>query len=510
MVSSASSDHTTYQHPSIGDGTNPLAFTAALACLIWYTTVMSVTLLGYTQLWRYYSKPRPQSKSSISTQPPQISIIRPVKGLEPNLYECLAATFRQDYPPERLTIRFCVADPKDPSLPILKRLLTDFPTFDARIVVESEDVVLQTAPLGPNPKIRNMSRAYREASGDIIWIVDCNVWVAKGTLGRMVDTLKDTPAKFVHLLPLVVDVTDDQSVPEAANLLSNINGSTVPSSTSTQSSDTRADGHTLSVMQYGGGRLEELFMSSSHAKFYTAINTVLIAPCIVGKSTMFRKSHLDGLTDGRGIDYFSENICEDHLIGDLLWKRQVPQELAGEKWSKHAMVFGDFAIQPMAGMSVGEYIARRVRWLRVRKFTVVLATLVEPGTESFLCSLYGAFAATTFGFLPATWLSFLSFWLISVSLWAALDWTLYLMLHSGASIDVDENTPAFSRPLKTQSRRPFKQWLCAWLGRETLAFPIWAWAVYGGVTVTWRGKRFRVGLDMKVHEISGTQQKRHD
>ncbi|GAM83889.1 hypothetical protein ANO11243_018790 [Dothideomycetidae sp. 11243] len=490
--------------PSIGldDGPNAFIAAAALVCFIWYCIVISVSMLGYTQLVR------PQSKSSLSPDAPRVTVIRPIKGLEPNLYECLAATFRQDYPSNRLDIFFCVSDSSDPSIPILERLVEDFPNFDVQILVETEDAVLQAASLGPNPKIRNMSRAYREAKGDNVWIIDCNVWVAHGTLGRMVDTLQDTPAKFVHLLPLVVDVTDTQSTPEATQLLSDTNGSVFPSSTSTRSFDTRSARRELKLLDYGGGRLEEMFMSSSHAKFYTAINTVLIAPCIVGKSTMFRKSHLDGLTDGRGIDYFSENICEDHLIGDILWKRKVPQELAGESWANHAMVFGDLAVQPMAGMSVGEYISRRVRWLRVRKFTVILATLVEPGTESFLCSVYGAFAAACYGIIPQTVLAFALFWLLNVMLWCAIDWSLYLKLQSCASIAVDEHTPVFCRPPRSGRRRAFSQWLFAWLGREALAFPVWAWAVYGGTTVTWRGKIFRVGLDMKVHEITGARHKR--
>jgi ceramide glucosyltransferase len=27
------------------------------------------------------------------------------------------------------------------------------------------------------------------------------------------------------------------------------------------------------------------------------------------------------------------------------------------------------------------------------------------------------------------------------------------------------------------------------------------WAVFGGVTVVWRGKKFWVGMDMKVHAV---------
>lgn len=85
-----------------------------------------------------------------------MNIVRPVKGLEPSLYDCLSSTFRQTYPKERLHIRFCVSDRHDPALPVLERLLHDFPSFDAKILIEDEDVALQdgTIQLGPNPKIR--------------------------------------------------------------------------------------------------------------------------------------------------------------------------------------------------------------------------------------------------------------------------------------------------------------------------------------------------------------------
>lgn len=427
------------------------------------------------------------------------------------MYDCLASTFRQDYPKDRLHIRFCISDRSDPSLPVLEKLLQDFPGFDVRILVESEDeaIVNSQGHLGPNPKIRNMSRAYRTAIGDLIWVIDCNVWVARGVCSRMVAKLEGYGTsyrnKFVHQLPLVVDVLESSSsAEESQGLLSR--GAQLR--TTSSASATHQGTSERTPFSIGGGRLEELFMSTAHAKFYTAINTVLVAPCAVGKSTMFRRSHLNHVTGEKnegsvGLDFFSQNICEDHLIGDLLWKSSVPEELAGEKMGKHACLFGDLAIQPMANMSLDEYWRRRVRWLRVRKFTVTLATLVEPGTESFLCSAYGAWAAASLPFSPIahTWVAFMLFWLLSITAWCAMDWTLYLKLHSGSSIDVDDDTPFFARAPKAGSRRPFVEWLFAWLGRETLAFPIWFWAIYGGATVEWRGKRFWVGMDMKVHEI---------
>jgi hypothetical protein len=109
---------------------------------------------------------------------------------------------------------------------------------------------------------------------------------------------------------------------------------------------------------------------------------------------------------------------------------------------------------------------------------------------------------------------------VSIVLWAASDWFVYRLLHSGRTIEHDDDDDAaseiaaFARPLPAArkgqgSRRPFMTWLYAWLGREGLAFPIWAWAIWGGVSVTWRDRRFWVGMDMKVHEIhdrKGTQE----
>lgn len=451
-----------------------------------------------------------------------------MKGLEPQLYECLAATFRQDYPIEKLTIFLCVDSIHDTSYPLLQRLLADFPKFDARILVAEEDPNLSdeaTYKLGPNPKIRNLSRGYREAKGDLIWICDCNVWVPPGVGGRMVDKLcglkpdgtRTTPYKFVHQLPFVVDSVGSSAGAETRGLLSHdIEQEHHVSSTSSAayniSSLPRDESLVDTILRIGGGRLEEMFMSTAHAKFYTAINTVAVAPCIVGKSNMFRRSHLNFLTSSAspyspGIDFFSDNICEDHLIGDILWRKKVQEEIDGQKFYKHGMVFGDLCIQPMAGMPVREYIARRVRWLRVRKWTVALATAVEPGTESLLCSIYASFALTTLPWsneylgIPHTWLAFCVCWFVNVSAWICLDIILYNKLHSRASVEMDADTPTFVKSERGRPQRPIIQWAMAWLGREMLALPIWCWAVLGGTTVVWRGRRFRVGMDMMVREI---------
>lgn len=420
----------------------------------------------------------------------------------------------------------------------IERVLRDYPEHDAKLLVEEEDPALtpespQGPTLGPNPKIRNMSRAYREAKGDLVWILDCNIWTGRGACGRMVDRLygyshagQSRPFKFVHHLPLAVDVSSDEAAQEDHAI---DNYEELPALARVSSKDILPGS-----ASYFGGRLDEAFLSSAHAKMYVAINTVAVAPCICGKSSMFRRSHLNALTNndhsidtrfGSGIDHFSENICEDHLIGDLLWKAKIPATMptAVRSWKNHGLVYGDLAIQPVADMSISNYIARRVRWLRVRKFTVPAATLVEPGTESFMCSAMGAFGATTSSYVRplfgGSWLNLLFLWVVSISLWIAVDWTVYILLQSGRTVEATSNgnqpkteLPPFARSLsikRFESRRPFITWLKAWFAREALTLPVWTWAIWGGVTVVWRDKKLWVGLDMKVHEIDdGMDQQR--
>ncbi|KAL8787380.1 MAG: hypothetical protein Q9213_002263 [Squamulea squamosa] len=482
-------------------------------------------------LWANFSEkpPHPISSSLPLAAVPHVTIIRPVKGIEPRLYECLAATFQQNYPISKLTVFLCIASRNDPAFSILKQLLCDFPTFDAQILVEEEDPNLSGRSgnahnLGPNPKIRNMSRAYREAKGDMMWIIDCNVWVDQSVAGRMVDLLcgfttsgQGRKYKFVHQLPLAVDITNtiDANSQSDASIAGNVTRQPLV--------------HGLtSNFSCLGGRLEEMFLSTSHAKFYTAISAVAVAPCTVGKSNMFRRSHLNALTKSNsyrdpGIDYFSENICEDHLIGDLLWKYPVPENIqlaAGRegqipgskamdqarqvKWSNHGLLTHSFAVQPTCYLPLSAYLARRTRWLRVRKFTVALATFVEHGTESLFCSAYGAFGVTTLPWcnetlgIPRTWTAFFVLWLFSVIMWCAVDSHVWQLLQNSGTLDVH----GIVTPWAGQKRRlRWTEWLLAWIGREVFAFPIWLWAVVGGVTVVWRGRRFWVGMDMKVHEI---------
>ncbi|KAG5936961.1 hypothetical protein E4U53_000111 [Claviceps sorghi] len=507
----------------------PLVEIIAAICLVWAVGIVVVQGIGVAAIFRYFSKPGlPSVSSTLGRNAPTVTIIRPVKGLEPLLYECIASTFRQTYPADKISIRLCVEDETDAAYPVLQQLVHDFPDHDAQILIETNDPFLHGTKgrednLGPNPKIRNLSRAYREAKGEIVWIIDCNVWVAKGVLGRMVDKLMGfapagqtaQPYKFVHQMPIAVDISE-YGRPGVENSQVDSSCASEAREISGKPEDTSDDSLLTKIVRQGGGRLDEMFFATSHVKFYGAINSVGIAPCIVGKSNMFRKAHLDQATSpstnpillktdnkGIGVDYFSYCICEDHLIGDLLWRTKIPG------YRNHGMV-RDLVLQPLKNMSITSYAARRCRWLRARKYTVLAATLLEPGVESLVCCAYLAFSLTTLPWfheklgIPQTWSSMGFIWLMAVVLWLFLDWRTFQHLHSGESIQLDSDSPRFVRgtcQAGGMPKRGFLEWCLAWLGREVMALPVWTRAVCCGATVRWRGKTFRVYMDSSVVEL---------
>lgn len=349
---------------------------------------------------------------------PSVSIIRPVKGIDTELRACLEATFNLVYDGP-VEILICIAEESDPAITLVRQLIAENAGVNCQLLVCNTDC-------GPNPKICNIAYAYAHAKHDIVWILDANVWVSPNTLDQSIQSLAD--CSLVHHLPLVIGISDDV-----------------------------------------GSFVEETFMATSHAKFYTAINTLRVAPCLMGKSNLFRRSDLGP------IDRFAINICEDQLIGEYLWAKCGP----------HRFCPGIVAYQPIGNeLTFAGYWERRKRWLRIRKYVVTAATLVEPFTECFACGYVGALAF-------AKW--FPKWWFLGVHccVWAVMDYYQFINLFSQ-----DINSP--HRPTWLgNGPRSFPSFIKTWLLREICALPIWLDAMRGS-KVSWRNKLFRVHRDKTV------------
>lgn len=78
-------------------------------------------------------RPRSPSTTAPRETTPGVSILRPLKGLDTNLYENLESTFTQEYP--NFEILLSVADEEDQALPVVRELIAKYPNVDAKVVV---------------------------------------------------------------------------------------------------------------------------------------------------------------------------------------------------------------------------------------------------------------------------------------------------------------------------------------------------------------------------------------
>src|SRR5262245_14748992 len=78
---------------------------------------------------------------------PAVSILKPLCGADPNSYESLRSHCVQEYP--EFEIIFGVSDPHDVVIPIVRRLMQEFPQRKMQLVV-------CTKTLGSNYKVSNL------------------------------------------------------------------------------------------------------------------------------------------------------------------------------------------------------------------------------------------------------------------------------------------------------------------------------------------------------------------
>ena len=112
---------------------------------------------------------------------PPISCLKPIRGLDDDAYENYASFCRQDYP--EYEIVFCV-DPDDPALPVLEKLIADFPERKIRLVLGSgRDAI--------NDKVGRLTRLVSEAQYDLLVITDGDIRVGPDYLRAVAHPFRD-------------------------------------------------------------------------------------------------------------------------------------------------------------------------------------------------------------------------------------------------------------------------------------------------------------------------------
>src|SRR5579862_1072759 len=101
---------------------------------------------------------------------PTFSILKPIAGLEPQLYENLRSACDQEYG-LFFEVILCLHDEGDPAIAVARQIADEFPSI-ARIAVGA------TAGIR-NPKIANLAKADAEPRGEIVVIADSDIGVSR-------------------------------------------------------------------------------------------------------------------------------------------------------------------------------------------------------------------------------------------------------------------------------------------------------------------------------------------
>ncbi|RSL17153.1 ceramide glucosyltransferase [Edaphobacter aggregans] len=120
---------------------------------------------------------------------PDVSILKPVKGVDPQMYAGLVSHCQQQYA-GRFEILFGVSSLDDPAVAEIKRLQAEFPECAIRLIECSER-------LGTSGKVSNLIQMLRVASYEHVLINDSDIRVSPNYLTRVMGSFADSSVGMV-------------------------------------------------------------------------------------------------------------------------------------------------------------------------------------------------------------------------------------------------------------------------------------------------------------------------
>ncbi len=167
----------------INQAQSPVAFWALFslraALLICVVAAMVYYLIAFVAGLLWFADRRRQRALGLSFTPPA-TIFKPVRGADAEAYENFASFCRQDYP--EYQIIFGVREESDPIVPIIRRLIADFPERDIELVISPDEI-------GYNAKVSNLQNMYAKAKHGVLLVVDSDIRVETDYLRRVIAPL---------------------------------------------------------------------------------------------------------------------------------------------------------------------------------------------------------------------------------------------------------------------------------------------------------------------------------
>jgi ceramide glucosyltransferase len=122
---------------------------------------------------------------------PPVSILKPLKGTDPDIYESFRSHCLQDYP--AYEIIFGVSDADDPAVASVKQLQREFPERAIQLIVSPDK-------LGANVKVSNLEQMLPAARYQHLLVNDSDIRVERDYLRRVIAPLVDERVGMVTCL----------------------------------------------------------------------------------------------------------------------------------------------------------------------------------------------------------------------------------------------------------------------------------------------------------------------
>jgi ceramide glucosyltransferase len=125
------------------------------------------------------------------TQLPPVSILKPLKGVDPEIWESFCSHCEQEYPEFQLI--FGVSDPADPAVEVVRKLQAKYPNLPIELIVCDR-------VLGANIKVSNLAQMLPAARHELLLVNDSDIRVSSDYLRKVITPLADASVGLVTCL----------------------------------------------------------------------------------------------------------------------------------------------------------------------------------------------------------------------------------------------------------------------------------------------------------------------
>jgi ceramide glucosyltransferase len=173
----------------------PLTITAVVETVAAIGTVSSLffyflSALGVASFLRHRRKQIEQA-AHLDTVLPPVSILKPLKGAEPAIWENFCSHCDQVYP--KFQLIFGVSDPADPAIEVVRNLQAKYPNLAIELIVCDRI-------LGTNIKVSNLAQMVRAARHEILLVNDSDIRVPPDYLRNVIAPLAEPSVGLVTCL----------------------------------------------------------------------------------------------------------------------------------------------------------------------------------------------------------------------------------------------------------------------------------------------------------------------